>query len=146
MSKLCSLLWYYLNRIYKTHCPAIFESHHHYKPLIISLIKKVGDWCQDMDSSGEFNSNRLSSYLKELYKDDLKHLNLSMKILRTHNPNMQRHLVMKNLRKVSSFFELTRFFTDKFKHWYPFKAWNCKAYAELESYLKRNGLKVCYPN
>ena len=86
LSKLCSLLWYYLNRIYNTHCLIIFDSHHHYKPLIISLIKKVGDWSRDMDSLGEFNSNRLSSYLKELYKDDLKHLNLSMKILEISQP------------------------------------------------------------
>ena len=144
LSKLCSLLWYYLNRIYETHCSAIFESHHRYKPLIISLIKRVGDWLQESYLSGEFNSNRLSTYLKELYIDDLNHLNLSLEILETRNPNDEVQFVMKNLRKVSSFFELTRFFTDKFEQKYPSKAWNYKAYAELEYYLKRNGLKVCY--
>ena len=42
-----------------------------------------------MDSLGEFNSNYLSSYLKELYKDDFKHLNLSLEILKTRNPNKE---------------------------------------------------------
>ena len=102
-SKLCSLLWYYIDRIY--YCFDIFDSHHHYKPLIISLIKKVGYWPRDMDSLGEFNSNYLSSYLKGLYKDDFKHLNLSEVILKTRNPNYEKKfLKMKNLRKVSAFF------------------------------------------
>ena len=146
LSKLCSLLYYYIHRIYETHCLAIFESHHNYNSLIISLIIKVYYWTLEIDSLGEFNSNRLSSYLKKLYKDDFKHLNLSMEILKTRNPNKEISYVMKNLRKVSSFFELTRFFTDKFEKNFACWAWEFKALAELESYLNRNGLKVCYPN
>jgi hypothetical protein len=149
LSKLCSLLWLYLHRLYMADCSIIFDYHHHHKPLIISLIKEVGYWFWDpYDGYGEFNSNRLSSYFKDLYKDkgDLNHLNLIMGILNTSkHPNSEELLVAQVPKKFFlSFFELTRFWNDTFEKAYSFKAWNYKAFAELENYLKRNGFEFRY--
>jgi hypothetical protein len=147
LSKLCSLLWYHLQHIYQDH--DIFDSDHRDKLLIISLSKAVGCWLSDMDRIGEFNSNLLSTFLIKLYKDknDLKHLNLIIEILENRMPNFERKHVTKVPMKVFfNFFELTRFFNDKLEEKYHYTAWNCKAYALFESYLKRNGHRISYHN
>jgi hypothetical protein len=135
--KLCSLLWYHLQRIYGTH--DIFDSHHHHKPLIISLIKKVGLWYLHFDNKfGEFCSHRLSSFLIKLYKEenDLNHLNLITEILITKNPDNAKKILTNIYKKsFTNFSELSPFFTDLAEEVNSCNACNFKAYAELESYL-----------
>jgi hypothetical protein len=150
ISKLCSLLWYYLERIHIRECHVIFDSHHHYKPLIISLVRKVGCWRRDFfDKPGEFNSNRLRSFFKELYKDKghWNHINLIMEILKNENPNYGKMFATKVHGKVFlGFFERTRIFNESFEKDNILLAWDNKAYAVLEFYLKINGLTISYPN
>jgi hypothetical protein len=143
--KLCSLLWYHLQRIYETH--DIFDSHHHHKPLIISLIKEVGLWSGNYTNVGEFNSNRLSSFLIKLYKEenDLNHLNLGVRILKNDNPNYEKVRVPDAPKNgLLSYSDLTRFFKSKFEENDPVTAWKISALAAIESHLRKNGQAVSY--
>ena len=141
LAKLCSLLWFYLDRIYRTNCNAIFDLHDNHKPLIISLVINVGNWNHNFSPHEEFNSIRLANYLKELYKTDLMHLNL-ISGFRLENMPRSYCRLLKAPYKISSFSELIYFLKDKEISPSRYLVWKIRALAELELYLSRNGKRI----
>jgi hypothetical protein len=139
LSKLYSLLWFYLLIIYKKDCHVIFNMNHHHKILAMYLILEQSAYLvEDFNDKG-FYPDSLRLQLEELSNSESSKLDAIAKLLRKYD----LHSFCKLIRApkiTSSFFELTHFIDNCSREISPFRTWQIMALAEFELCLRRKVL------
>ena len=143
-SKLYSLLWFYLNQIYKGNSPNFFEVTHSNKILVIYLIMEI--WLEfDFKRGEKHHSNILRINFKKLYINGSLNLEPFVRLLKMCDPSRYSKL-LKVPKKVTNYYELTHYLEyGYFKGVGVHKTWEIRALAELELYISRNKGKYNLP-
>lgn len=140
LSKISTLLWFYLYQIYRNECKLIFDESIQNRAIYLYLILNLWHIRYDYSKCEEYHSKRIKKDLEELYNGGSLQLEPMKLLLQSFNPNEYK----KGLRmpkKDFTFIELSRFL-DYATNLSPYQLWKIKALAQIEAFISQHSTKI----
>jgi hypothetical protein len=134
LSKLSTLLWFYLYKIYINDCMLVFEEIHGRKSIYLYLIQRLWEPNYQYQYFEDYHAERIQNLLQELYKGGTLQLIPIRRFLNSNNPRCYNQ-GLKKAKNVSTFNELSRFLEYEIFKKTKCQTWKVKAFVEIESIL-----------